>query len=50
MYFFLQFLVIKTLVLDPDSLDTLYPDPDSMDPDQPHCFAPKSQKDRFVST
>jgi hypothetical protein len=47
-YFFLQFLVIKTLgpdpdpdslkILDPDSLEMLDPDPDSVNPDPQHCF------------
>jgi hypothetical protein len=31
LYFFLQFLVINTMDLDPDSLEML--DPDSMNPD-----------------
>ncbi len=33
LYFFLQFLVIKTLDTDPDSLEILDPDPDSLNPD-----------------
>jgi hypothetical protein len=38
--FFLQFLVIKTLDPDPDSLEMLDPDPyqDSMSPDPQLCF------------
>ncbi len=37
---FFQFLVIKTLDLDPDldSLEMLGPDPDSMNPDSQHCL------------
>jgi hypothetical protein len=40
LYFFLQFLIIKTLDLDPHSLKMLDPDPypDSMNPNPHYCF------------
>ncbi len=37
LYFF-QFLVIKTLDPDPDSLEMLDPDPDSVNRNPQHCF------------
>ncbi len=33
LYIFLQFLVIKTLIPDPDSLEMLDPETDSLNPD-----------------